>query len=220
MPPAPRSSPMRSIRQPTVRRIASAHRRAAASLLAGVLAAPLAVHAADSEGTPPDGRAQPAGSAGRPHTIFLQAGTASRTDMVVAGVTWDWPWQRDFAIGRLTGYWELSFGRWTTDHPANGSSWVTQFGVTPVLRLHPSSWGGRWFLEAGIGANVLLPVYRSGDKRFSSTFNFGDHLALGRRFGRKGEHELSVRLQHFSNAGIKRPNPGEDFVQLRYALRF
>ena len=33
-------------------------------------------------------------------------------------------------------------------------------------------------------------------------------------------HELALRLQHFSNAGIKHPNPGENFVQLRYAQGF
>jgi hypothetical protein len=27
-----------------------------------------------------------------------------------------------------------------------------------------------------------------------------------------------LRLQHFSNAGIKKPNPGEDFLQLRLSF--
>jgi lipid A 3-O-deacylase len=27
-------------------------------------------------------------------------------------------------------------------------------------------------------------------------------------------------VQHFSNAGIKKPNPGETFLRLRYAYRF
>ena len=31
-------------------------------------------------------------------------------------------------------------------------------------------------------------------------------------------HNLAVRLQHFSNAGISHPNPGEKFLQLRYSL--
>lgn len=30
----------------------------------------------------------------------------------------------------------------------------------------------------------------------------------------------ALRLQHFSNASIRHPNPGENFVQLRYARRF
>ncbi len=155
------------------------------------------------------------------HAVYLQGGVAKDADMMVVGVTWDWSWYRDYAVGRLSGYWEMSFGRWGADHPTrDGSSWVTQFGVTPVLRLYPQAWGGRWFVEGGIGANLLLPVYRSRDKRFSTTFNFGDHLAIGRRFGQHAQHEIALRLQHFSNAGIRSPNPGEDFLQLRYSRRF
>ncbi len=97
---------------------------------------------------------------------------------------------------------------------------VTHFGVTPVWRWYPQGQSDRWFLEAGIGANLLAPVYRNRDKRFSTTFNFGDHLAVGWYFGPQRRHELALRLQHFSNAGIKQPNPGEDSVQLRYLARF
>jgi lipid A 3-O-deacylase len=45
-------------------------------------------------------------------------------------------------------------------------------------------------------------------------------VAIGRRFGASKEHEVMLRLQHFSNAGIKHPNPGEDFLQLRYAWHY
>jgi hypothetical protein len=56
--------------------------------------------------------------------------------------------------------------------------------------------------------------------RFSTRFNFGDHLAVGLRFGPRGEHGVALRLQHFSNGGIEKPNPGEDFLQLRYLREF
>jgi lipid A 3-O-deacylase len=158
--------------------------------------------------------------------LFVQPGVAARAHMLVFGGIWDWRWQRPFAGGTLTGYSELSFGRWSSrsensaDNAGRASTWVTQFGVTPVFRWHPQTPGASWFLEAGIGANVLAPVYRSGDKRFSTTFNFGDHLAVGWAFGAQRRHELVLRLQHFSNAGIKHPNPGEDFLQLRYVWRY
>ena len=42
----------------------------------------------------------------------------------------------------------------------------------------------------------------------------------GRNFGARQEHELVLRVEHFSNAGIKHPNPGENFAQLRYTYRF
>lgn len=156
-----------------------------------------------------------------PDQWFGQVGVARDAHTVVVGAAWAWAWQHELSPGRASGYWEASFGRWSTepDHAARSSAWVTQFGLTPVLRWEPKAWGERWFVEAGIGANLVLPVYRSRDKRFSTAFNFGDHVALGFRFGERYRHELALRVQHFSNAGIKHPNPGENFVQIRYAFR-
>lgn len=152
-----------------------------------------------------------------PDAVYVQAGTGRGTHTSVAGATWSWRWQRDFAGGRLDGYWEASFGRWSTEQgEGDSSALITQMGITPVLRWTTGAAPGAWFVEGGIGGNVILPLYRSRDKRFSTAFNFGDHLAVGRRFGDEYRHEWSLRLQHFSNAGIKRPNPGADFVQLRY----
>ncbi len=55
---------------------------------------------------------------------------------------------------------------------------------------------------------------------FSTRLNFVSQPGVGRSFGSDGRHKLSLRFQHYSNAGIKSPNPGEDFLQLRYAWRF
>ena len=158
----------------------------------------------------------------KPDRVFAQAGTGESTRMFVAGLRYDWGWRRPLGNGVLTGYWEGSFGRWNSDLPngTNASAWVTQLGVTPVLRWNASRAPDAWFVEGGIGANVLLPVYRSSDKQFSTAFNFGDHIAAGRALDAEGRHELSLRVQHFSNGGIKHPNPGENFLQLRYSWRW
>jgi hypothetical protein len=149
--------------------------------------------------------------------VFLQAGTAgSATQTYAAGATWDWGWRRQYSFGSISGYSEVSFGRWITDVGGGGSAWETQVGITPVARWHPR-FAPTWFAEIGIGANLILPIYRSEEKRFSTTFNFGDHLAIGRQFGTRHQHELALRVQHFSNGGIDQPNPGENFVQLRYS---
>lgn len=157
-----------------------------------------------------------------PSGAFVQGGAGDSANAVVVGATWDWQWQRNTGWGDLSGYWEISFGRWNTERTDGSTAhdWVGQVGITPVLRLTPQAWGRRWFVEGGIGANVLLPIFRAEDKRFSTAFNFGDHIAVGRRFGDSAEHELALRIQHFSNGGIKRPNPGENFVQLRYTRHF
>ena len=155
----------------------------------------------------------------KPDRVFAQGGSGEGTRAFVAGLRYDWGWQRPLGGGVVTGNWEGSFGRWNSDLPngTNASAWVTQLGVTPVLRWHASRAPDAWFVEGGIGANVLIPVYRSSDKRFSTAFNFGDHLAVGRALDAQGHHELSLRVQHFSNGGIKHPNPGENFLQLRYS---
>ncbi|KDD61989.1 lipid A 3-O-deacylase domain protein [Bordetella bronchiseptica OSU553] len=41
---------------------------------------------------------------------------------------------------------------------------------------------------------------------------------MGYRFGPERAYEVSLRVQHFSNAGIKKPNPGENFMFLRFSL--
>jgi len=115
---------------------------------------------------------------------------------------------------------EAAIGRWSGNGENASSVWFTQVGLTPVLRLQPRSWPRGLFVEAGIGANVIVPIYHSDDKHFSTEFNFGDHLAIGRQFGDHREQEIALRLQHFSNAGIREPNPGENFQQLRYLKRF
>lgn len=156
----------------------------------------------------------------RPDKVFVQLGAAEDAQMAVVGVTWDVPALRGFAWGNGSGYVEASVGRWLSDvsDGSRSSAWVTQLGITPVLRWHPFE-SSRWFTEAGIGINVLAPIYRSNDKRFSTAFNFGDHVGIGLQFGEGRRHELALRFQHFSNAGIKDPNPGENFLQLRYSAR-
>jgi lipid A 3-O-deacylase len=156
-----------------------------------------------------------------PSTVFVQAGAGDQsTSAYLAGATWDWAWHRDYKYGTLGGYFELAGGRWTTsEHGFDRSSWMTQVGLTPVFRFRPSGSLTPWFAEVGVGANYILPIFQSGYKRFSTEFNFGDHLAVGRTFGDRAEHELAVRVEHFSNAGIAHPNPGENFLQLRYSYR-
>lgn len=157
-----------------------------------------------------------------PHTLapvngFLQAGFGDqRTDAYVVGAAFYIPFHLDFSAGTVTSYVEASVGRWHTEGQRGGTTaWPTQLGATPVLRLY-SRRVSNWFAEIGVGPNYIVPLFRSGEKRFSTEFNFGDHAAIGRRFGAS---EVSLRIEHFSNAGISHPNPGENFLQVRYAHR-
>jgi len=156
-----------------------------------------------------------------PSSVFVQAGVGDQdTHAYIAGATWDWKWRRDVSWLRASGYFEADLGRWTTnDHGVDRSAWATQIGITPVIRLQPVGGAHQWFTEIGVGANYIVPLYQTERKRFSTEFNFGDHFGVGRHFGQHDEHELVLRVQHFSNAGIEHPNPGENFLQLRYSRR-
>jgi hypothetical protein len=151
-----------------------------------------------------------------PDWFLVQLGRASDTTAASVGVGWDWRWQKRWGErGIVSGYHEVSIGHWRAD-TGGSRAVVTQLGVTPTLRYWPDGQPRRWFIEAGVGANVLAPIYRTRDKRFSTAFNFGDHIGVGYRTAGAGG-EWSLRLQHFSNAGINHPNPGENFVQLRWS---
>jgi lipid A 3-O-deacylase len=165
-----------------------------------------------------DARAN-AAPAWQPNAVFIQAGDGSNVHSVTAGLAWDWRWQGNYAIGKVTGYTEVEVSRWRTSGQADDRNF-TQVGIAPVLRLYPRAWASGWFVEAGIGANAISPHYCNETRVFSTAFNFGDHIALGRRFGDREASEVSLRFQHFSNASIKRPNPGENFLQLRVMQRF
>jgi hypothetical protein len=152
-----------------------------------------------------------------PTGLFLQVGTGSNANAQVAGLLWAWPAPvLRFAGGSLKAFTEVSIGRWSARNDGRGRAISTQIGIAPVLRYHferaPS-----WFVEASIGVNVITPLYRSGNRQFSTVFNFGDQIGVGFRSPESGR-EWSLRYQHFSNGGIREPNPGQNFIQLRWTL--
>ncbi|MES2207736.1 MAG: acyloxyacyl hydrolase [Pseudomonadota bacterium] len=153
-----------------------------------------------------------------PLHVFIQPGIAVGAHALTLGVTYDWDSEWKTAIGPVKGYWEVAGGYWRNRDKAADN--VRQFGITPVVRLYPNAWSNGWYVEGGIGANMLTPRYASGDKKFSTKFNFGDQLAIGKQFGSNAAHEISLRWEHFSNGGIKQPNPGENFLQVRYAAKW
>jgi lipid A 3-O-deacylase len=170
--------------------------------------------------SPACGSANAEGFITPPDAAFAQIGAADTTYGATTGLNWNWG--RDLRLGtaHISGYWEASVSQWsyrTAD--ARRTAGLVQLSLIPVFRWRPAQGASPWFAEAGIGATLTTVAYQTDRKRFSNRFNFGDHLALGRSFGRTRAHELSLRWEHFSNAGIKQPNPGENFVQLRYLYK-
>lgn len=150
---------------------------------------------------------QPAGAV---DGISTELGYNDDVRMWRAGLQWKWE-RRWWRGGRweLGGYWDLSAGGWR-----NGEDTIYDVGLTPVFRLEGTAPGSAYF-EAAIGFHLLSDLQIDHDRSFSTRFQFGDHIGAGLRFGPRDRYDLSLRLQHLSNGGIRRPNPGIDFLQLR-----
>ncbi len=157
-----------------------------------------------------------------PDGAFVQLGNAvTDTRTISAGATWQWQRRWPLLGGELGGYWEVGLGHWRAPTLSGAQqAIVTQFSVTPTWRWRPGGGASPWFAEAAIGFTAMSPIYENRDRRFSTTFNFADHVAIGRSLDAHGHHELALRYAHYSNGGIRRPNPGENFWQLRYAARW
>lgn len=153
--------------------------------------------------------------------FYMQYGASrDKTDAYTAGFVTPMKWTRNFLDTKATGYWDF-YGTLSVAPNANGSSYKTwSAGVTPTIRLRMQEGRSNWFLEGGIGLSYSDVPYRTNSKKFSTRLNFADHLGLGYSFGPQRNQEIVLRMQHYSNGGIEKPNPGENFLQLRYVHTF
>jgi lipid A 3-O-deacylase len=156
-----------------------------------------------------------------PTSVYLQWGSNSEspgTSALTIGATAPMLPGREFLGARL--HWDGFVSQWRGDNSAGVRASYTQLGLMPTARWRFSEGRSAWFADAGLGITYLDGEYSTPDHTFSTRWNFTQRVALGRSFGEQGRHELSLALQHFSNAGIEKPNPGENFISLRYAMRF
>lgn len=153
--------------------------------------------------------------------LYLQAGAAREdTQALTIGATLPWNgWQKEWWGGQVRGHWDFYASQWSADG-AVGRVHSTVLGVSPTLRWRPNTGHSAWFLEGGLGANYGKPRFVTLHKAFSTRFNFASHVAVGYSHGAQREHEWQLRIQHSSNGGFKKPNPGQNFLQLRYARHF
>jgi lipid A 3-O-deacylase len=152
-------------------------------------------------------------------SVSLEIGSADDSSLARLGLQWRWQKQWWKSNGtHIGGYWDWTLARWHErrhqDISGNSQN-IHAFGITPVFRFQRDTLKG-FYAEAGIGANLLSELYDNGGKRFSTSFQFGDHIGIGYVF--QNNLDLGLKIQHYSNAGIKKPNPGLDFalISVRY----
>lgn len=157
--------------------------------------------------------------------IYGEAGSAphgdATTHIASAGVMV--PWSPSFlpSGGASSAYWDLFVAHWQAkEFGGDGHQSYTQLGAIATWRYRFDAGRSPWFGEAGLGALAMDKVYRTPAREFSTAFQFTEVFGLGRNFGSRQEHALSLRFQHISNGGIKSPNPGENTWRVRYAYRF
>lgn len=82
-------------------------------------------------------------------------------------------------------------------------------GATPFIRYW---WTDRTAMEIGIGAHLFSGTCL-GNKTISTAFQFGDLIGMLHRL-ESSPWTLGIRFTHYSNADIKRPNPGQNYLGL------
>jgi len=154
-------------------------------------------------------------------SFSAEFGAGNKTDLARVGAQWKWEnrwWQSGGT--HIGGYWDLNLAQWRGNRYqgiVNNHQNITVIGITPVFRFQQDNLQGLYG-ELGIGASMLNGDYDNNGRKFSSHFQFADHLGVGYVFANK--LDVSFRFQHYSNAGIKQPNPGTNFSVLRVSYPF
>ena len=155
--------------------------------------------------------------------VYGEFASASKVRMGRVGVTKDWNpnWSWfDSGNTHLTGYWDASAGYWQGRQYKNvpgDKQHIVDIGFTPVFRFENKNKLG-FYAEIGIGAHLLSETYNNNDDGLSTAFQFGDHIGIGYVFNKNWE--VALKMQHFSNGGIKKPNSGVDYGVIKLAYRF
>jgi lipid A 3-O-deacylase len=153
--------------------------------------------------------------------VYVQLGAGEHdVRALTAGLVWPWRnWTRDSGGLRFTGYWDVHVLQVQSHAQDDGKLKTVALGLTPLLRATPAATEqDHWFVEGGVGLSLSNGRYASGDRRFSTSYNFVTSVGAGWVLGRS--HEVGLRIAHASNAGIRQPNPGENLLQLRYLYRW
>ncbi|MBI5917862.1 MAG: acyloxyacyl hydrolase [Nitrosomonadales bacterium] len=155
--------------------------------------------------------------------VSVEYGNGDYTDAARVGLVWDWnkSWFGEGRDWHVTGFWEAAAGQWKGRSSVGNNQTVTDIGFTPVFRLEqktPSALAP--YVEAAVGVHFISPTFIYANRKFGSSFQFGDSVGFGVRLGDKRQYDLGYRYQHLSNGSIKQPNQGINLNEFRFTYRF
>lgn len=123
-------------------------------------------------------------------------------------------------LGNVDLYWELSVNFWEfgadNSHETNYAlaiSPVISSQFATIANKYPLKW------ELGIGVSLVYDTRFAG-KDIGSHYQFEDRLGLIMGFGENLNKSIALRYMHYSNGGLNDKNPGMDFLNVSYALKF
>jgi len=123
-------------------------------------------------------------------------------------------WENSYAIWNGSQRPELAPGRATDLRAATSGpmlKWQRR-SPYPVTHIAP-------YTELGVGLSWLSETEIQG-RVLSLHFQFEDKFGLGMRFGKKQQYDLAMRVYHYSNASIKRPNSGVNLAMASFGVWF
>ncbi len=147
----------------------------------------------------------------------LSVRVGSYDDYQRVELAWESPalWSHRFSGNgsRLDLVGELGAAYWHTS-TSGGPASLWQFSAVPMVRW---SFESGIYLEAGAGPTLVSSTHFAGEA-LSTALQFGDHIGAGVHLS--SNSRIGVRFSHFSNANIKRPNPGLNLLQVLYTYQY
>jgi lipid A 3-O-deacylase len=151
----------------------------------------------------------------------FEVGTGNKTQLFRLGAQYNWDRQWFQSNGtHVAAYWDFTLAYWRGNRfrgISDNTQNIADIGVSPVFRLQRDDKTG-WYGEAGIGAHLLSANYDNNDRKLSTNFQFGSHLGVGYVF--RNKWDIGLKVQHFSNGGIRAPNNGVNFAVLRVGYQY
>ena len=154
--------------------------------------------------------------------LLVIGGEGDGVSVVGAGLrTREWKTWASGERWRLSLAPEWQIGIWDAQQPGISKTRIVDSSLTGVLTVRPrEDVGSVYYLDIGFGVHMLSHTRISEERNFGSSFQFGELVGIGMDFGQRRPYSVAARVQHVSNGGIKRPNPGVTFAQVLVVCRF
>lgn len=121
--------------------------------------------------------------------------------------------------GRFAFYPEVQVQRWETRHDGGHRQKAWLAGAMGFIRYAPG-FCERCFVDGGLGAFAIENRSALDFRPTGSNFTFSEQVGIGMYLDARRSNELRVGYAHFSNGGVREPNPGYDFYQVTVRITF